>query len=84
MYYNMNSVYLLQYRSMNVEHLLVDEIEHELVVRQVAFKSGESRDAKKRLLREKLKEQRENNDFEFLYLESLEECEKSFNKWTKN
>ncbi|XP_055616990.1 uncharacterized protein LOC129762589 [Toxorhynchites rutilus septentrionalis] len=72
----MNSEYVLQYRSMNVDHLLVDEIEYELEVRQVPFTESESRDVKKRKLRTILKEQRESNNFELTSCESQEECEK--------
>lgn len=76
----MNPEFMLQYRSMNVEHLLADEIEHELLIRQVAFKSSESVDAKKRKLRNKLKEQRETNVFAVVYLKKTDECKDELNR----
>lgn len=51
------------YRSMNVNHLLDDELEYEIALRKVAFSSGESRDIKRRKLRATLKEERESNSF---------------------
>lgn len=38
----MDSKYASQYRSMNVNHLLDDELEYELVLRKVEYSSGES------------------------------------------
>ncbi|XP_062713348.1 trichohyalin-like [Aedes albopictus] len=51
------------YRSMNVNHLLDDELEYELALRKVVFTSGESRDIKRRKLRGAMKEERESNRF---------------------
>ncbi|XP_053698916.1 probable replication factor C subunit 1 [Sabethes cyaneus] len=76
----MNSEFELQYRSMNVEYLLADEIEHELLIRQVAFKTGESIDAKKRKLRNKLRELRETNIVTLAYFENPAECEDELNR----
>lgn len=59
----MDSMYSRQYRSMNVNHLLDDELEYELALRKVEFTSGESRDIKRRKLRNALKEERESNSF---------------------
>lgn len=67
---------LLQYRSMNTDHLLDDELEHELIIRGVEYSSGESRDMKKRKLRHKLKEQREINDFTIKVIDSEEGCKR--------
>ncbi|XP_062708906.1 uncharacterized protein LOC134288341 [Aedes albopictus] len=67
---------LLQYRSMNTDHLLDDELEYELVIRGVEYSSGESRDLKKRKLRHKLKEQREISDFSMEVIDSEEGCKK--------
>lgn len=74
----MNSELLLQYRSMNVDHLLDDELEHELVIRKVDYSSGESRATKNRKLRRKLKDQREMGDFTVSLLDSEEECRREF------
>lgn len=59
----MESKYASQYRSMNVNHLLDDELEYELVLRKVKFSSGESRDIKRRKLRGAMKEERDANTF---------------------
>ena len=53
----MISDYTLQYRSTNVHLLLDDELEYELVLRNVDFGSGESRDAKRRKLRMVMKKE---------------------------
>lgn len=74
----MDSELLLQYRSMNAEHLLDDELEHELIVREVLYSSGENRGMKCGKLRHKLKEQRENGDFTVTRIESEEECRREF------
>ncbi|XP_055613020.1 uncharacterized protein LOC129759569 [Uranotaenia lowii] len=63
------SEFTLQYRSLNVNHLLDDELEHELTIRAVKFTSGESRDVKRRKLRNAMKQQRETNHFELLPVE---------------
>lgn len=60
----MSSDYILQYRSLNPDHLLDDEIEHELLIRQHDLSRSMSRDAKKRKLRNLLKLQRELNNFD--------------------
>lgn len=59
----MNSELIDLYRSMNVNHLLDDELEYELALRRVEFSSGESRDIKRRKLRNAMKEERESNSF---------------------
>uniref|UniRef100_A0A8D8MQH4 (northern house mosquito) hypothetical protein n=2 Tax=Culex pipiens TaxID=7175 RepID=A0A8D8MQH4_CULPI len=41
----------MHYRSMDVKHLLVDEVEHELLIRQEEFSGGDTLDAKRRKLR---------------------------------
>lgn len=35
----------MHYRSMDVKHLLVDEVEHELLIRQEEFSGGDTLDA---------------------------------------
>lgn len=64
----MNAEYLMIYQSMNVSHLLDDEVEHELVIRRGKFSSGDSRDMKRRKLRGLMKLQREENNFETVAL----------------
>ncbi|XP_062700230.1 uncharacterized protein LOC115256812 [Aedes albopictus] len=59
----MDSKYASQYRSMNVNHLLDDELEYELVLRKVEYSSGESRDIKRRKLRGAMKEEKDSNRF---------------------
>lgn len=54
----------MKYRSMNVNHLLDDELEHELAIRAVQFSGDESRDTKRRRLRNVMKVLRENNEDE--------------------
>lgn len=47
----------MQYRSMNVDHLQDDEIEHELNIRLITCGSDDKRDAKKRKLRRAIKDE---------------------------
>ncbi|EAT34514.1 AAEL013259-PA [Aedes aegypti] len=75
----MNAEFELKYQSMNVAHLLVDEVEYELKIRQVPFNVGDSRDVKRRRLRQKLKEQKEKNNFEIVLEMSPEECKRDLN-----
>lgn len=70
----MNAEFELKYQLMNAGHLLVDEVEYELTIRQVPFNVGDSRDVKRRRLRQKLKEQKEKNDFEVDFTLSSDEC----------
>ena len=51
------------YKTMDVSHLSVDEVEHELYIRKVAYGVKEQESAKRRRLKEKMKEERENNNF---------------------
>lgn len=53
----------MRYHSMNVNHLLDDEVEYELAVRAVKFTSGESRDMKRRKLRNAMRVERDNGKF---------------------
>lgn len=53
----------MKYRSMNVNHLLVDEVEYELAVRDVKFTSGESKDIKRRKLRNVMKSERDSGKY---------------------
>lgn len=64
----------MHYRSMDVKHLLVDEVEHELLIRQEEFSGGDTLDAKRRKLRGVLKAQKESNNFDVL-LVSEKYCE---------
>lgn len=75
----MDAEFNLKYQLMNAGHLLVDEVEYELAVRQVPFKIGDSRDVKRRRLRQKLKEQRDKNDVEIVFTLSPEECVRDLN-----
>lgn len=61
----MSVEHLMIYQSMNVMHLLDDEVEHELVIRREKFSSGDSRDVKRRKLRRIMKLQRDKNEFTF-------------------
>lgn len=70
----MDAEFELKYQLMNAGHLLGDEVEYELAIRQIPFKVGDSRDAKRRRLRQTLKEQREKNNFEVVLALSSDEC----------
>lgn len=51
------------YQSMDVSHLSVDEVEHELYIRKVAYGEKELDSAKRRRLKEKMKEERATDSF---------------------
>lgn len=51
------------YYNMDVSHLAIDEIEHELYVRKISFKSNELESTKRRRLKEVMKNERETNSF---------------------
>lgn len=75
----MDMVHLLSlYRGMNTGHLTVDELEHELKIRDIPFDS--SRSGAERALRNRLKEERELKHVEYelmngSVLDELETCE---------
>ncbi|XP_062712466.1 uncharacterized protein LOC134289848 [Aedes albopictus] len=73
----MNDEHVMIYQSMNVAHLLDDEVEHELVIRREKFSSGDSRDVKRRKLRGVMKLQRDKNDFTICLLKD-EQIEAEF------
>lgn len=60
------------YHFLNVAHLLDDELEYELRIRNVDFSSGEPRHTKRIKLRYVLRKQREDNNFEDRELEESE------------
>lgn len=65
----------LQYRSMNVDHLEDDEIEHELHIRSLTFGRDDSRDSKKRKLRRALKDQ----SIQIVLFKEAEQCDTEAN-----
>uniref|UniRef100_A0A1S4K6B9 Polypeptide of 976 aa n=2 Tax=Culex quinquefasciatus TaxID=7176 RepID=A0A1S4K6B9_CULQU len=51
------------YQSMDVSHLSVDEVEHELYTRKITFSAKEPDSTKRRRLKEKMKEEKATKDF---------------------
>lgn len=51
------------YKSMDVSHLLIDEVEHELLIRNILFSSDEHDSVKRRKLKDRMRQEQEIDSF---------------------